>query len=58
MLEKLILGVEIGGTKLQLAAGNQAGDILKSHQGTVEREAGGKGRTWRGTLLPGRRLRP
>jgi glucokinase len=46
-MKKLILGVEIGGTKLQLAAGNLEGELLKSQQSSVNREAGGEGiRQW------------
>lgn len=46
-MEKLILGVEIGGTKLQLGAGNLEGELLKSQQSFVDREAGGEGiRQW------------
>ncbi len=35
-MEKLILGIEIGGTKLQLAAGNVNGEILKLSQWLLE----------------------
>ena len=43
----LILGVEIGGTKLQLALGTPAGEILVSRQGRVDVAQGGEGiRAW------------
>ena len=46
-MENLILGVEIGGTKLQLAAGSLDGSILLSQAGRVNREEGGEGiRRW------------
>ena len=38
-----ILGVEIGGTKLQLAVGTPEGEILHVHQGRVEVEDGAQG---------------
>jgi len=38
-----IFGVEIGGTKLQLAIGTPQGDILALHQGRVEVESGAQG---------------
>lgn len=42
-----ILGVEIGGTKLQLAIGTPQGDILAVRQGRVDVEQGGEGiRNW------------
>lgn len=41
-MKKLILGVEIGGTKLQLAVANLRGEILRSHKGRVDRHAGGE----------------
>ena len=47
LLDTLILGVEIGGSKLQLAAGTIEGEILLSKLTHVDREAGGKGiRNW------------
>lgn len=46
-MTKLILGVEIGGTKLQLAAGSKHGEILLSKVGRVNRAEGGEGiRQW------------
>jgi glucokinase len=38
-----ILGIEIGGTKLQLVAGNQHGEIHDRRRLTVDRTAGGEG---------------
>ena len=38
-----IIGVEIGGTKLQLAVGTPEGDILAVHQGNVKAEDGALG---------------
>jgi len=37
-MEKYILGVEIGGTKLQLAIITREGEILDIHQGKVRTE--------------------
>jgi len=46
-MSKMILGVEIGGTKLQLALGTPEGDILAVHQGRVDPAGGGQGiREW------------
>jgi glucokinase len=43
----LILGIEIGGTKLQLGLGTSEGEIKALHQGTVDVNAGGEGiRQW------------
>lgn len=42
-MEKYILGVEIGGTKLQLAIGTQDGDILETIQGSVNPSEGAPG---------------
>lgn len=43
----LILGVEIGGSKLQLALGKPNGEILALHQGQVNVAVGGEGiRRW------------
>ncbi|MBG0771213.1 MAG: ROK family protein, partial [Anaerolineaceae bacterium] len=49
----LILGVEIGGTKLQLALGTPSGEILVAHQGRVAKEQGGEGiRDWLKKEIP------
>jgi glucokinase len=49
----LILGVEIGGTKLQLAFGTREGEILVSRQGQVDRRLGGEGiRDWLQKEIP------
>ncbi len=49
----LILGVEIGGTKLQLALGTPSGEILVTHQGRVEKDQGGEGiRAWLKREIP------
>lgn len=46
-MAKLILGIEIGGTKLQLALGRLSGEILAVNQGRVEKAQGGEGiRKW------------
>ena len=46
-MEKFILGVEIGGTKLQLAISTREGEILNIHQGKVRIEEGSQGiRRW------------
>jgi glucokinase len=46
-LKNLILGVEIGGTKLQLAVGNMQGEILHCHFTRVNPDTGGEGiRAW------------
>ena len=46
-MSKMILGVEIGGTKLQLALGTPEGDILAAQQGRVDPAGGGQGiREW------------
>ena len=46
-MSKMILGVEIGGTKLQLALGTPDGNILASQQGRVDPAGGGQGiREW------------
>ena len=42
-MDPCIIGVEIGGTKLQLAIGNLQGDILAVHQGRVAVESGSQG---------------
>jgi len=42
-MEKYILGVEIGGTKLQLAISSRNGEILNEHQGRVNVNAGAPG---------------
>jgi glucokinase len=42
-MQDYILGVEIGGTKLQLAIGTREGVILETHQGSVDIEAGAPG---------------
>ena len=52
-MSKMILGVEIGGTKLQLAIGTSEGDILAIHQGRVDPERGGEGiRNWLAEAIP------
>ena len=53
-MEQLILGVEIGGTKLQLAAGKLDGSILMSLEDRVSRKEGGAGiRRWLLAKMPG-----
>jgi len=53
MAGTIIVGVEIGGTKLQLAAGGIDGGILILQQGRVDKEAGGDGiRCWLMERLP------
>jgi len=42
-MERYILGVEIGGTKLQLAIGTRDGEILYTHQGRVNADVGAPG---------------
>ena len=52
-MSNLILGVEIGGTKLQLAVGTPEGEILGVHQGRVEPAQGGAGiREWLAEEIP------
>jgi len=52
-LEKYILGVEIGGTKLQLAISTRDGEILDTHQGRVDVDAGAPGiREWLEANMP------
>ena len=52
-MERFILGVEIGGTKLQLAIGTQDGEILDIHQGKVNADAGAPGiREWLENNIP------
>lgn len=49
----LILGVEIGGTKLQLALGTPEGNILALHKGIVDINSGGDGiRRWLKKHIP------
>ncbi len=46
-MENYVLGVEIGGTKLQLAIGSTDGELLEVEKGQVDISAGGKGiRNW------------
>jgi len=48
-----IIGVEIGGTKLQLAIGTPEGEILAIHQGTVNASDGAQGiLAWLKTNMP------
>ncbi len=48
-----ILGVEIGGTKQQLALGNLRGEILAAHRGRVAVSTGGEGiRDWLAAQIP------
>lgn len=48
-----ILGVEIGGTKLQLAIGTPQGEIVAVRQGRVDVEQGGEGiRSWLERHIP------
>lgn len=42
-MQHLVLGVEIGGTKLQLAAGTRDGAILRTHRGASRPEEGAAG---------------
>ena len=52
-MEKYILGVEIGGTKLQLAISSRNGEILYEHQGRVNVNAGAPGiREWLEDHIP------
>jgi len=52
-VEKFILGVEIGGTKLQLAISTRDGEILYTHQGRVDVDAGAPGiRKWLEDNMP------
>lgn len=52
-MRDLILGVEIGGTKLQLALGTPEGEILVSRQGRVDVGQGGEGiRAWLAREIP------
>lgn len=49
-----LLGIEIGGTKLQLAAGNASGEILERVRFHIDREAGAEGiRKHMSAALPG-----
>jgi glucokinase len=43
MMKDYFLGVEIGGTKLQLGIGNESGGLLYTHTEKVVREAGAEG---------------
>ena len=38
-----LLSIEIGGSKLQIVAGNSGGEILSRRRFVVDREAGGEG---------------
>lgn len=52
-MEKYILGVEIGGTKLQLAISTRDGEILDTYQGSVDVDAGAPGiREWLENNIP------
>jgi glucokinase len=52
-MQNLILGVEIGGTKLQLAVGTPSGDILMTVKGQVDVTKGGEGiRQWLKLHIP------
>jgi glucokinase len=49
----MILGIEIGGTKLQLALGTPDGSITTLHQGIVDVKSGGDGiRRWLSEHIP------
>ena len=53
-MTEYILGVEIGGTKQQLAIGTPEGELLASHQGRVDHALGGEGiRQWLKAEIPG-----
>lgn len=53
MSTESIIGVEIGGTKLQLAIGTPGGDIIEVMQGVVNKADGADGiRTWIQANLP------
>ena len=41
-MSRIILGIEIGGTKLQLGLGTPEGELIALHQGYVDAEGGGK----------------
>lgn len=52
-MAKMILGVEIGGTKLQLALGTLEGEIMAVRQGSVDVARGGEGiRAWLAEQIP------
>lgn len=52
-MENYILGVEIGGSKLQLAISTRNGEILDTHQGSVDVNAGAPGiREWLENNIP------
>lgn len=52
-MQDYIMGVEIGGTKLQLAIGTRDGEILDTHQGSVDIDAGAPGiRDWLEEHIP------
>lgn len=42
-MEELLLGIEIGGTKLQLALGTTGGELVARHKGAVDVEKGAEG---------------
>ena len=53
MCTRSVIGVEIGGTKLQLAIGTPGGDITEAIQGTVNKTEGAAGiRDWIKSNLP------
>jgi glucokinase len=53
-MAEYILGVEIGGTKQQLAVGTLEGEILATRQGWVDHRLGGEGiRKWLKAEIPG-----
>jgi len=56
-MDKYILSVEIGGTKLQLGLGRPSGEILLTRRAQVDIEAGGEGiRGWLETNIPAFRI--
>lgn len=42
-MERTYLGIEIGGSKLQMALGDEVGKVIESARWAVDREAGGEG---------------
>ncbi len=53
MAPPTLLGIEIGGTKLQIVRGTSAGDITERHRFQVDRERGAEGiREQIATALP------
>lgn len=52
-MSDLILSIEIGGTKLQLALGTPEGELIAMHQAHVDAKSGGEGiRQWLAEQIP------